>query len=135
MKTSYSSFANASILSYSPFLCKHFLQCSTGASSLCATEENTNNRCLISILIQTDNLQRRDFPEQKNTKNPNAVAFGFLSGSPSWTRTNDPALPAELLRNICVGVSLLSQAASSQVSSAPVSLTSVFGMGTGGPSP
>ena len=34
-----------------------------------------------------------------------------------------------------VGVYLSSQAAARQVSSAQVSLTSVFGMGTGGPSP
>ena len=37
-------------------------------------------------------------------------------------------------RCLCVGVNLSSQAVSSQVLSAPVSLTSVFGMGTGGPS-
>ena len=35
----------------------------------------------------------------------------------------------------CVGTALFSRAASSQVFSALVSLTSVFGMGTGGPSP
>ncbi len=35
----------------------------------------------------------------------------------------------------CVGIYLFSRAASRQVSSAQVSLTSVFGMGTGGPSP
>ena len=34
-----------------------------------------------------------------------------------------------------VGIALFSRAASSQVSSAPVSLTTVFGMGTGGSSP
>ena len=37
-------------------------------------------------------------------------------------------------RCLCVGVNLSSQAVSSQVLSAPVSLTSVFDMGTGGPS-
>ena len=37
-------------------------------------------------------------------------------------------------RCLCVGVNLSSRAVSSQVLSAPVSLTSVFGMGTGGPS-
>ena len=35
----------------------------------------------------------------------------------------------------CVGIYLSSQAAARQVFSAQVSLTSVFGMGTGGPSP
>ena len=34
----------------------------------------------------------------------------------------------------CVGISLSFQAVTSQVFSAPLSLTSVFGMGTGGPS-
>ena len=34
----------------------------------------------------------------------------------------------------CVGISLFSRAVTSQVFSAPLSLTSVFGMGTGGPS-
>ena len=34
----------------------------------------------------------------------------------------------------CVGISLFFQAVTSQVFSAPLSLTSVFGMGTGGPS-
>ena len=36
---------------------------------------------------------------------------------------------------VCVGVYLFSRAVASQVFSARVSLTSVFGMGTGGPSP
>ena len=36
---------------------------------------------------------------------------------------------------LCVGAFLFSRAAARQVSSAQVSLTSVFGMGTGGPSP
>ena len=36
---------------------------------------------------------------------------------------------------VCVGTYLFSRAAARQVSSAQVSLTSVFGMGTGGPSP
>ena len=35
---------------------------------------------------------------------------------------------------LCVGISLSSRAVTSQVFSAPLSLTSVFGMGTGGPS-
>ena len=36
---------------------------------------------------------------------------------------------------ICVGIDLSSQSVARQVFSALVSLTSVFGMGTGGPSP
>ena len=39
-----------------------------------------------------------------------------------------------ILLRIDVGIDLFSRAASSQVSSAQMSLTSVFGMGTGGPS-
>ncbi len=37
--------------------------------------------------------------------------------------------------SLCVGENLFSRAVTSQVSSARASLTSVFGMGTGGPSP
>ncbi len=37
-------------------------------------------------------------------------------------------------RFCCVGIFLFSRAVASQVSSAPMSLTTVFGMGTGGPS-
>ena len=44
------------------------------------------------------------------------------------------ALPAELWRIIHVGSFLFFRAVTSQVSSAPLSLTSVFGMGTGVPS-
>ena len=36
---------------------------------------------------------------------------------------------------LCVGVDLFSRPVARQVSSAQVSLTAVFGMGTGGPSP
>ena len=41
----------------------------------------------------------------------------------------------EIYGFVCVGAFLSSQAAARQVFSALVSLTSVFGMGTGGPSP
>ena len=51
------------------------------------------------------------------------------------------ALPTELWRNmckqsrlLCVGISLFSHLVAKALSSAPLSLTSVFGMGTGGPS-
>ena len=43
-------------------------------------------------------------------------------------------MPTLLGGHFDVGISLFFQAVSSQVSSAPLSLTSVFGMGTGGPS-
>ena len=73
-------------------------------------------------------------------------------GSPSWTRTNDTAVNSRVLYRLSYGgmcVSglvqsdqttlcwryLSSRAVSSQVLSAEASLTSVFGMGTGGPSP
>ena len=45
------------------------------------------------------------------------------------------ASPRLTLGLICVGIDLFFQSVSRQVSSALVSLTSVFGMGTGGPSP
>ena len=38
------------------------------------------------------------------------------------------------IQNPCVGIDLSSQSVARQVFSAPLSLTSVFGMGTGGPS-
>ena len=38
------------------------------------------------------------------------------------------------IQNLCVGIDLSSQSVARQVFSAPLSLTSVFGMGTGGPS-
>ena len=42
--------------------------------------------------------------------------------------------PPYWVDTLCVGISLFFRAVTSQVSSAPLSLTSVFGMGTGGPS-
>ena len=70
-------------------------------------------------------------------------------GSPSWTRTNDPAVNSRMLYQLSywgmfqspikigdfyVGTDLFFQAVARQVSSARMSLTTVFGMGTGGPS-
>ena len=76
------------------------------------------------------------------------MSAGF--GSPSWTRTNDTAVnsrvlyrlsyggilqaPALLNRDLCWHY-LFFQAVASQVLSAETSLTTVFEMGTGGPSP
>ena len=45
------------------------------------------------------------------------------------------ASPRLTLGLICVGIDLFFRPVARQVSSAQVSLTSVFGMGTGGPSP
>ena len=72
--------------------------------------------------------------------------FGMGTGGPSPLKS--PTIFYLLVPNLCllelysfnfnpacVGIVLFSRAASSQVSSALVSLTSVFGMGTGGPSP
>ena len=64
----------------------------------------------------------------------------FSFGSPCWTRTNDPAVNSRMLYRLSyggiysVGNYLSSQAVASQVFSALMSLTTVFGMGTGGPS-
>ena len=72
------------------------------------------------------------------------------TGSSSWTRTNDPAVNSRMLYRLSYGgifqaPALLSQdlcwrylssrAVASQVLWAETSLTTVFGMGTGGPSP
>ena len=80
--------------------------------------------------------------------------FGLcVIGSPDWTWTSDTLinsqvlLPTELRRNretqqskrllsyLSVGAYLSSRAVARQVLSTQVSLTTVFGMGTGGPSP
>ena len=70
-------------------------------------------------------------------KRPHSVR-SFLFGSPdrAWTcdiMINSHALYRLSYRGICVGLALSSRTASSRVFSAPHSLTSVFGMGTGGP--
>ena len=80
-------------------------------------------------------------------------ANGAKFGSPSWTRTNDPAVNSRMLyrlsywgiwKKVWSGQTrpsflcrryLSSRAVASQVFSAQMSLTAVFGMGTGGPSP
>ena len=63
----------------------------------------------------------------------------LFSGSPCWARTNDPAVNSRMLYQLSSGGiicrrHLFSRAVTSQVSWATVSLTSVFGMGTGGTS-
>ena len=67
--------------------------------------------------------------------------FGMGTGGPSLWKS--PTILLSLVKEhvvlsdpqgIGVGIDLFSRAASSQVSSAQMSLTSVFGMGTGGPS-
>ena len=80
------------------------------------------------------------------------LPVGFLhlsSGGDEGIRTLDPLLAGQVLSQLSytpardslespsrgVGTVLFSQAVSSLVSSALRSLTSVFGMGTGGPSP
>ena len=89
-----------------------------------------------------------------------AISCNAYFGAPSGTRTQDPLIKSQLLYQLsswCLikqthepgfplgpwaacflreaGIYLFSQAVSSQLSSAQVSLTSVFGMGTGGSSP
>ena len=73
----------------------------------------------------------------------------LFSGSPNWARTSDIMINSHALYRLsyggitakhpigclaCVGVFLFFQIVTNQVSSALLSLTSVFGMGTGGPS-
>ena len=83
------------------------------------------------------------------------VFLSHLSGGDDGIRTHDPLLAGQVLSQLSytpillgilfstrgsfrflgrVGIELFSQAASSQVFSPLQSLTSVFGMGTGGPS-
>ena len=63
----------------------------------------------------------------------------IVSSTFLYTRTTDWAMEEYSAKHpircfACVGISLFFQAVTSQVFSAPLSLTSVFGMGTGGPS-
>ena len=85
------------------------------------------------------------------------VFLSHLDGGDDGIRTHDPLLAGQVLSQLsytpillgflfsgsgngfirslsCVGIELFSRAASSQVFSPLQSLTSVFGMGTGGPS-
>ena len=64
-----------------------------------------------------------------------------MNGSPSWTRTNDIVINSHALYRLSywgiyikenASTTLSSQDVSIQVFSALLSLTSVFGMGTGG---
>ena len=102
-------------------------------------------------------MEARDsFCFPKKTKNPNpspiGKKFGFCCrGAPPGTRTLGPLIKSQLLYQLSqrcilsecgffilitqVGDYLFSRAVSSELSSAQVSLTSVFGMGTGGTSP
>ena len=62
-----------------------------------------------------------------------------VDGSPSWTRTNDPAVNSRMLyrlsyRGMKSSNDLIFRAVARKVPSAQMSLTSVFGMGTGGAS-
>ena len=69
--------------------------------------------------------------------NTQTVFFIFVRPSDTEffpiSKKSDPKIA--LYKKEGVGIALFSRAASSQVSSAPVSLTTVFGMGTGGSSP
>ena len=64
----------------------------------------------------------------------------YRFGTASGTRTLDPLIKSQLLYQlsescICVGAYLSSRTVAHRVLSTQVSLTTVFGMGTGGPSP
>ena len=103
-----------------------------------------------------DYLFPRRFMPASGSVKPFAGIISFWShkaGSPDWTWTSDTLinsqvlLPTELRRNIetqqvwnllcllSVGTYLSSRVVARQVFSTQTSLTSVFGMGTGGPSP
>ena len=65
--------------------------------------------------------------------------YGLSFGSPSWTRTNDNSVNSRVLYRlsyggIYIGIVLISRAVTSQVFSTQKSLTTVFGMETGGTS-
>ena len=67
---------------------------------------------------------------------PNGHSSFLIPHSSLLTPPSAKAKPRQLsLSGFCVGIDLSSRSVSRQVLSALVSLTSVFGMGTGGPSP
>ena len=75
-------------------------------------------------------------------KTPAHKEQAFLFGDPCGNRTHVNGVRGRCLNRLTngpykreAGIYLFSQAVSSQLSSAQVSLTSVFGMGTGGTSP
>src|SRR5699024_11623723 len=92
-------------------------------------------------------VQTCALPISREVLPPRRVAA--IRGSPSWTRTNDTAVNSRVLYRLSYGGMwqalvrnkslcwryLFSRAVASQVLSAGTSLTTVFGMGTGGPSP
>ena len=116
------------------------------------------SRCFDICVTFEKSIQNKENPwcikgyKNENTykRNTNGSNCRYNSdGSPSWTRTNDPAVNSRMLyrlsywgmfipdllkSGVCDSIALSSRAASSQVFSALQSLTTVFGMGTGGTS-
>ena len=74
-------------------------------------------------------------------KDNQKIVFFKIFGSPNWTRTSDIMINSHALYRLSywgilyAGIVLSLLSVSAWLLSAPVSLTSVFGMGTGGSSP
>ena len=95
------------------------------------------SRPLCGFALQNP-AQARRFIGVNNKKRTSFRCPSFC-GSPSWTRTNDPAVNSRMLyrlsyRGMKSSNDLIFRAVARKVPSAQMSLTSVFGMGTGGAS-
>ena len=98
----------------------------------------------LSFVTHRYNLYRTTRLESgfRHTKKHLSLRYGALPGDPCGNRTHVNGVRGRCLNRLTngpkkreAGIYLFSQAVSSQLSSAQVSLTSVFGMGTGGSSP
>ena len=126
--TGFFRFANA---------CQSFLPCKSFVKTMAldlAVKPIPLNHCCKAFGFFNDPAFRQNFPavlrsvDHKPSICPSGPAYSQFLLEPHKDKTF-------VLSFLCVGVFLSSQDVAVQVFSAPVSLTSVFGMGTGGPSP
>ena len=117
--------------------CQSFLPCKSFVKTMAldlAVKPIPLNHCCKAFGFFNDPAFRQNFPavlrsvDHKPSICPSGPAYAQFLLEPHKDKTF-------VLSFLCVGVFLSSQDVAVQVFSAPVSLTSVFGMGTGGPSP
>ena len=117
--------------------CQSFLPCKSFVKTMAldlAVKPIPLNRCCKAFGFFNDPAFRQNFPavlrsvDHKPSICPSGPAYSQFLLEPHKDKTF-------VLSFLCVGVFLSSRDVAVQVFSAPVSLTSVFGMGTGGPSP
>ena len=102
----------------------------------------TTPQGVTSFPKETSRRKVHHLPARANIipKRKASLSTCFLFGSPSWTRTNDPAVNSRMLYRLSYrGIYVLAPIYLPRQLPAKyfrrcMSLTSVFGMGTGGPS-